>query len=257
MAAAPHGEAGGLLALERAAVRGWPALEAVGIDGWLARASAGGSVRANSVSALDYSGLDLDASIARVVAFYRSKRARPRFTITDVSLPTGLDALLGRLGWVRGGDHLTMTKHLAGVAQSDGHALDLTITRHDHPTPGWYRVYLEGLSGDRRDVAPRLVERVPAPCCFFSGVRDGRVVASGLSVLDGALASVQCMATLPEARRTGVARAVLAAIEAYACEGGARRLYLQADAGNVAATSLYRSVGFEAAGRYHARELPA
>jgi RimJ/RimL family protein N-acetyltransferase len=50
---------------------------------------------------------------------------------------------------------------------------------------------------------------------------------------------------------------VLAAIEAYACEGGARRLYLQADAGNVAATSLYRSVGFEAAGRYHARELPA
>lgn len=246
-----------LLAIERAAVRGWPALEAVEIDGWLARASAGGSVRANSVSALDYSGRDLDASIARVVAFYRAKGARPRFTITDVSLPTGLDAALAAGGWRHRGDHLTMTKHLAGVARSDGHACGITIVRHDHPTPGWYRVYLEGLSGDRRDVAPRLVERVPAPCCFFSGFRDGRVVASGLSVLDGAVASVQCMATLPEARRAGMARAVLAAIEAYAWDGGARHLYLQADAANIAAISLYRSVGFDVAGRYHARELPA
>ena len=92
---------------------------------------------------------------------------------------------------------------------------------------------------------------------FFSAVRDGQVIASGLSVLDGALASVQCMATIATARRTGAATAVLLAIERHAAKNGVRRLYLQTDAANAAATSVYQRIGFRLAGRYHTRELPA
>jgi len=249
-------EAVGLRAIERAAVRGWPALETGTIDGWLARASSGGSVRANSVSALDYTGNDLDASVAQVVEFYRARGARPRFTMTDVSLPDGLDAALAARGWTRHGEHVTMAWDLASMAAEAGPGpRGLAVVRHEQPTADWYRVYLEGLSGDRRAIAPRLVERVPAPRCFFSCVRDGTVIASGLSVLDGELASVQCMATLPEARRSGAASAVLAAIAAYAREQGAGRLYLQAEAENVAAVTLYERVGFSVAGHYHTREL--
>jgi ribosomal protein S18 acetylase RimI-like enzyme len=245
----------GLREIERAAVRGWPALETADIDGWLARASSGGSVRANSVSALDYVGRDLDASIAMVLTFYRSRVARPRFTITEVSQPDGLDDELAARGWTRAGDHLTMAKGVDESSEDAGRVpRGLAIVRHEQPTPDWFAVYLEGLTGDRRAVAPRIVEAVPVPRCFFSAVREGQVIASGLSVLDGGVASVQCMATLPEARRTGAARAVLEAIEGYAREGGARRLYLQADAGNVAAITLYESIGFAVAGRYHTRE---
>lgn len=240
--------------IERAAVRGWPALETRDVDGWLLRSSSGGSVRANSVSALDYTGSDLDASLAQVAAFYRERGARPRFTITDVAEPPGLDCELAARGWTRQGDHLTMAKDLGLVAHAIAGS-DLMVVRHHTPTPAWYAVYLEGLSEDRRAVAPRLVEGVPQPRCFFSGIRDGRVIASGLSVLDANVSSVQCMATLAEARRTGAARAVLAAIEDYAREGGARRLYLQADAENAAAIGLYERVGFTVAGRYHTREL--
>jgi ribosomal protein S18 acetylase RimI-like enzyme len=131
----------------------------------------------------------------------------------------------------------------------------VAVVAHSAPTPEWYRVYLEGLTADRRHVAPRLVERVPEPRMFFSGLRDGEVIASGLSVLDGSVASVQCMATLASARRMGAARAVLAAIEAYARRGGARRLYLQTDVANMPAMTLYASIGFTVAGRYHTREL--
>ena len=251
-----HGDDADLLAIERASARGWPALETAEIDGWLARASSGGSVRANSVSALDYTGGDLDASLAAVVTFYRSRGARPRFTITDVSAPPGLDATLAVRGWTRAGDHLTMAKDVNPASEPVTEARGISVLRHEAPTLEWYGIYLQGLSGDRRAIAPRLVEGVPAPRCFFSGMRDGQIIASGLSVLDGAVASVQCMATLPEARRTGAARAVLAAIEAYARDGGARRLYLQADAENAAAITLYESVGFTVAGRYHTRELP-
>lgn len=237
--------------IERAAVRGWPALETCEIDGWLARTSSGGSVRANSVSALDYTGRDLDRTIGQVVAFYRERGAVPRFTITDVSEPSGLDAALEKRGWRRHGEHVTMARETGTMEAPAG----ITVVAHAAPTPEWYRVYLEGLTADRRNVAPRLVERVPEPRMFFSGLRDGEVIASGLSVLDGPVASVQCMATLASARRTGAARAVLAAIEAYARKGGARRLYLQTDLSNVAAMTLYARVGFAVAGRYHTREL--
>jgi N-acetylglutamate synthase len=193
-----------------------------------------------------------------VVAFYRSRAARPRFTITEVSQPNGLDAGLAARGWTRAGDHLTMAKDVAAPSEDAGFATrGLSVVRHEQATPDWFAVYLDGLNGDRRAVAPRLVEAVPEPRCFFSTVREGRVIASGLSVLDGGVASVQCMATSPEARRTGAARAVLQAIEAYAREGGARRLYLQADAANIAANTLYESVGFTVVGRYHTREFVA
>ncbi len=131
----------------------------------------------------------------------------------------------------------------------------VTVVSHRSPTPEWYSIYLDGLTPDRRQVAPSLVERVPEPRMFFSGLRDGEVIASGLSVLDGSVASVQCMATRASVRRIGAARAVLAAIEAYARDGGARYLYLQTDVTNRAAMALYSSVGFTTAGHYHTREL--
>ncbi len=243
-----------LLEIERAAVRGWPALEIQQIAGWLARSSSGGSVRANSVSALAYTGTDLDQTLEEVVAFYRARGAVPRFTITDVSVPAGLDGALAQRGWQRQTSHLTMARDVGPIAAP---VSSLTVVTHSTPTPEWYRIYLDGLSEDRRRVAPDLVERVPAPCMFFSGIRDGEVIASGLSVLDGRVASVQCMATLASARRTGAASTLLSAIEDYAREGGARRLYLQADGSNSAAIALYERVGFTVAGRYHTRELVA
>lgn len=240
-----------LEAIERSAVYGWPALETARIDGWLARASSGGSVRANSVSALDYTGRNLADSIAEVAAYYRARGAVPRFTITDVSQPEGLDAALEAEGWRRHGAHVTFAKDVA----TEPIAPVLSVVRHAEPTPAWYRVYLEGLTGDRRAVAPRLVEDVPTPRAFFSFVRDGEVIGSALTVLDGRLASVQCMATFPAARRTGAASALLAAIEAHAQAHGALRLYLQTDLANTAAMRLYERTGFTIAGHYHTREV--
>lgn len=247
-----------LLSIERAAVRGWPALATAAIDGWLARTSSGGSVRANSVAALAFSGHDLGAAIDVVAAFYRARAMPPRFTISDVSVPPGLDAALAERRWQRHGDHVTMAKLVStDPADEAPPPAAITVRQHRQPTPDWYRVYLEGLSQDRRAAAPDLVERVPGPCRFFSAIRDGDVIGSGLSVHDGRLASVQCMATWPSARRSGAARAILAAIEAYARDQGVQRIYLQTDLANTSAMTLYAGFGFIVAGRYHTRQLMA
>jgi ribosomal protein S18 acetylase RimI-like enzyme len=235
--------------IEAAAVRAWPALERADIDGWLWRHASGGSLRANSVSTLSFHGTDLDAAIREAGLRYGARGAPCRFTVCDVSAPADIDARLAALGYARGEDHVTMAKAIAGSALSA--PADVVVSAD--ASPEWLAVYLAGLSPDRRAVAPAILAGLPLARAYFTCTRAGAAVGSGLSVAGGSLASVQCMATLAGARRQGCARAVLAAIEAWAAAQGATHLYLQAEAGNTAAVTLYEAFGFRVAGRYHLR----
>jgi len=237
-----------LAAIERAAVRSWPALETAGIEGWLWRHTSGGSQRANSVAALAFTGADPDAAIAEAERRYRAKGAPCWFTISEVSEPGDLDRRLAARGYVRGPENVTMAKLV-----SAGQGAPDTVTHAPDPEAEWLAVYLAGLGADRRPAAPGILARLPAERAFFACRRDGSVVATGLSVADGGLASVQCMTTLAAARRQGCAREVLAAIEAWARAQGAGMLYLQTEAANAPAVALYEGFGFRLAGRYHLR----
>lgn len=62
-------------------------------------------------------------------------------------------------------------------------------------------------------------------------------------------AEVLALAVLPEARRAGIARALLTAALAQAAAGGAARMLLEVSVRNDAALALYRSVGFDEVGR--------
>jgi len=240
-----------LLAIERAAVRSWPALETADIAGWLWRHASGGSLRANSVSALAFMGAGVDAAVAEAEQRYHAKGAPCRFTITEVSAPADLDQRLAALGYARGADHVTMAKAVDPAA-----AMPADVEIEAEPTPGWLAVYLAGLSADRQGIAPTILAGLPGPRVFLGCRRAGEVVGSGLTIIDGDLASVQCMATLAQARRQGSARAVLAAIEAQAAAHGCRHLYLQAETANAAAITLYQRFGFHVAGKYHVRAKP-
>jgi ribosomal protein S18 acetylase RimI-like enzyme len=240
-----------LMAVERAAVRSWPASETADIEGWLWRYASGGSQRANSVSALAFSGTDVEAAVREAERRYRAKGAPCWFTITQVSEPADLDQRLAALGYERGHDHVTMVKDVApGSVIAEG------IELSEGPTPEWLAVYLTGLTDSRKAIAPTILGSLPRPRTFLACRRNGTVVGSGLTVPDGEIASVQCMATLPAARRTGCARSVLAAIEAEAARRGCRLLYLQTECTNVAAVTLYESFGFRVGGRYHLRWKP-
>ena len=103
-----------LAEIERAAVRSWPALDTAEVDGWLWRYGSGGSLRANSVAALAFTGSDADAAISTVERLYQAKDAPCRFTVSEASAPADLDALLASRGYERGEDHVTMAKDIAG-----------------------------------------------------------------------------------------------------------------------------------------------
>ena len=239
-----------LLAIEEVAVRGWPALHSAVIDGWVWRHSSGGSVRANSVAALAFTGSDVEGTITEVERSYRDAGAPSRFTISMVSVPADLDARLAVRGYVRGDDHVTMARRVECCSMPTD-----AIEVGAEPPSDWMEVYLSGLSPDRRGVAASILARLPARRMYFACRRSGKLVGSGLSIADGSLASVQCMATRPEAQRQGCARSVLAAIERWAARQGCDLLYLQTGADNAAAQALYCHYGFFLAGRYHTRVL--
>ncbi|MFL5115154.1 MAG: hypothetical protein ACJ8DG_05870, partial [Microvirga sp.] len=179
-----------LTEIEWAAVRSWPALETGDIDGWLWRYASGGSLRANSVSALSFRSADFDAAVRGAEHRYRARGAPCRFTVTEVSEPGDLDVRLAAMGYARGEDHVTMAKAIAGAAT----IAPADVVPSADPSPEWLAVYLSGLGPNRREVAPAILAGLPVRRAYFSCRRDGSVVGSGLSVADSRLASVQCMA---------------------------------------------------------------
>ncbi len=73
------------------------------------------------------------------------------------------------------------------------------------------------------------------------GYALGRVIADEAEVLS--------LATAPAARRQGVARAHLNALEGAARDLGARRIFLEVSADNHAAIALYQAAGYGESGR--------
>jgi RimJ/RimL family protein N-acetyltransferase len=114
------------------------------------------------------------------------------------------------------------------------------------------------------EVARRMRERSSPPDnALFGAFVDGELIGStGLHREEGAKdrhkAMIWGVYTAPEARGTGVGRALMAAAIAYARETpGIERLILAVATHNTAARALYVSLGFEPWGlERHALKLP-
>jgi GNAT superfamily N-acetyltransferase len=75
-------------------------------------------------------------------------------------------------------------------------------------------------------------------------------------VVERGWVGVFCMATRPQARRRGIATAVLRCGASWAADHGARQLYLQVEETNLAALQLYGRLGFQPSHHYHYRVAP-
>lgn len=230
--------------LERAAARAVRPETLEMDDGWALRADPGGVVRrANSVWAEGAGEDPLAHKLARTVAWYRARGRSPAIQVSPASAPSGLAEALQRAGWRFVTPVLVCERALA---EADAATSPAHVWLLDAPDARWLAAYASVLS--ELEVAPRarLAGRSPAPRAF--AVAPGR--GCGLAVLDGDLVGIFDVATVPTARRGGVARAVTAALLAWAVRAGARTAYLQVAEANVAALALYAGLGFRPAYRY-------
>ena len=100
------------------------------------------------------------------------------------------------------------------------------------------------------EVAEQLLDaktHIPVKTRFFAVLVDGEVVSYGDLYLDGDVAQVEDVATLPEHRGRGYASAVVLRAVAEARAAGAKLVFLVADAEDWP-KELYRKLGFEGLG---------
>jgi GNAT superfamily N-acetyltransferase len=227
----------------------WPAPETEELAGWQLRFGHGFTSRANSVwPRRDDGSLRLDERIARAERRYRERGLPPKLQLSWASEPAGLDAELEARGYERSGDVLIE------IATAPILEPAANVELQPEPDERWLDVWFAVRGFPREDeeqVLPML--RAASGETVFARIDE---LAVGRAAVHGRFAMVTSMATLPAARRKGLARAILAALVDWGRARG-RILCLNVEETNVAARSLYESVGFDPVSAYWYRALAA
>ncbi len=224
----------------------WPAADDVDCHGWRLRATAGGYVRANSVWPGMFNG-EIATAIAEAEAFYATRGLSARFQVFDTAEPAGLDAALAERGYASDPPCSTLAKPVAGSAAAG----DVVLTAE--PTASWLGVYEPLQSAERAAELPGILARLPRDHVFLVAHAGGGAVAVALAVNIAGTVAIDCVATDPQARRTGAATRVMLAADAWAMNRAARRLVLHVVDANHAAAALYARLGYARVSGYHYR----
>jgi GNAT superfamily N-acetyltransferase len=244
-AADPPVPGGDLVVLAAAA---WPALEQTELGGWLLRAAGGVTGRANSALRLSPEALPADDVLGAVEDFYDARLLPPRVQVHDADT----DEALSRRGWTATGDTDLLVGELPPAPPGAPPALVVPGPPDDAWLGCWWAV--DGRGGPRElDVARRLLAAVRDPVGSAAVVDDGRTVGVARGVVQGGWLGVFAVAVLPEARRRGVARALLGALREWGDGQGARAAYLQVARDNAPARALYAGLRPAASYRYRTR----
>jgi ribosomal protein S18 acetylase RimI-like enzyme len=239
-------------ALEDLCERAWPPLERLELHGAVLRFAAGFTRRANSAR-VDGGGDDLDDLITLAEHEYRSRGLRPGFRLTPLT-PAGFEPLLRERGYVVDTEAIVMVAdalpQTGAPRPGDGIALDPLLAEE------WLRVFqaVERRWPPEQDPGARWVLGSGASPRRFALARvDGSPAATGYGRLEDDWLYIACVATFPERRRLGLARAISERLFDWGASSGARRAVLQAETKNVAAQALYERLGFRA--RYVYRDF--
>jgi ribosomal protein S18 acetylase RimI-like enzyme len=250
------------LLIEQLAANAWPAATVQLVDGWLLRHTSG-VARRRSNSALPPPGAACASAAQRAQVLdlaerFYARRSQP--TVVQVSpaeLHDQLDLELAARGYRRQAPTLVLTAPIHRVPVSAPTTWALAVSVADTASPRWLAAW--SAIEARPDAAATnqlILARIGPPAGYVTATHDGDVVGVGMLVVERGWAGVFCMATRPQARRRGVATAVLQHAAGWAADQGAHHLYLQVEEHNLPALRLYRRFGFQPSHRYHYRVAP-
>jgi ribosomal protein S18 acetylase RimI-like enzyme len=238
-------------ALQAVAESGWPPEETAPLGDWTLRAAGGVTGRANSVRVAGRPGVALVDALATVERWYADRAVPP---LLQVPVPSAYDDGLASLGWVVIRRNVLLAAETGDALARTGRRpdADLVLVRSPRPAPEWLALV-------EPEVDPAALARILARpgAVVFVEARDaatgallgaGRASAAPSAV--GRWAGVTSIMTVPEARRRGVATAVVRELVAWSAETGCPHTYLQVLEENDTAQRLYADLGFALHHRY-------
>ncbi|MGK2865388.1 MAG: N-acetylglutamate synthase, CG3035 family [Mycobacterium sp.] len=207
-------------AVEHAAALAWPGTEQHWQDGWLLRAGGGHTSRANSAVPLLFSSST--EALPAIIAWYAERNLEPWLALPERLLP------LKNPG-------IKPTRMLVRDVTPESFP-DVTLS--PEPSADWLQTY-------QRDVPSAVLTAVVDGAVTFASLGDAVGRGAVTTGPDGTRwLGVSCVRVAESARRTGLARAVCAALQTWGAEQGATRAYVQVLEDNEPALTLYESAGF-------------
>lgn len=219
-------------------------------DGWLLRLSPGKARRARSVNAHFGSTLPLARKMAYCERVYAERGLPTLFRMTPFLQPPNLAGELAARGYRAFDETHVQVVDLATPPE------DVDVRGVDIATPDLDRfadavAQLQDATPEQREAYAERMRATPQALRMQLATCEGHVAGVGTVMLEDGLAGVFSMATAPAFRRRGVATAILARLLAWSWDHGARQAYLQVEATNVPALSVYRRFGFATGYSYH------
>ena len=235
-------------ALEEGAFNAWPARESVECDGWVFRSAEGYTKRANSANAVAPTG-EFSEVQATAEAHYEERRQPTIFRLTRLA-PHDADGALAASGYRFLDPSIVMTVPLEDQSfDSDGVTIESTLT------PEWGDGFsaAANISPKMRPLHDQILTAIAPATAFAISRLSGAPVGYGLAVTENGVTGLFDIVVMQSARGRGAGRVLTTALLQWGRSCGAREAYLQVMSENQIARSLYASLGFTEAYRYHYR----
>ncbi|MFI7280393.1 GNAT family N-acetyltransferase [Micromonospora chersina] len=245
--------AASVIALELAADEAWPAPVRGRLGDWLLRSAAGWTGRANSALPVGDPDRPLPAALDAVQRWY-AERGQPAMVNTPLPLAAPVGAELDARGWTARPPVLVQTAPLTALPPGRPDLPPVGLA--PMPSAEWLTV-AAGRKGGLPDEARHVLTAVDRIRFAHLHV-DGRLLAVGRGTVtgEGRWLGLTLIEVLPEARRRGLAGAVLRALADWGRAEGATHAFLQVEQRNTGAVALYRGLGFTTHHTYLTRVAP-
>jgi GNAT superfamily N-acetyltransferase len=203
----------------------------------------------NGIAASSFDGSDAEEQVALTIDFFRAHQCPFRWWVTPSTRPRELATVLQAQGMRHAYDSPGMAAELSSLPLDVAPPDDVTIRRIGdvRELEHWLDVFVPvfSLPPDGREIWRGVYAQFPfddeAAWTHFVGFADERPMSTTSVLIDGELAGIYNVATLPEARGRGVGSSVTRAAMRYARDRGATTAALQS---STMGLGVYRALGF-------------
>lgn len=234
-------EACGLLEVVEAT---WPAAARQRLGPWTIRDGQGGGKRASAATA---EGPVTEADIPAAERAMEDLDQPALFMIREGD--AALDGLLAARGYA-----VVDPVDIFAIPLAE---LDLPAPHRLGAIPSWPPLAIQREIWAAGGIGPARIAvmgRASSPKTTLLSRRDDRPAGTAFAAIHDGTAMVHALEVIPEFRRRGVARAIMAGTRKWALHQGATRLALAVTKANTGAQGLYSSLGMARVGQYHYRK---
>lgn len=251
--------------LEEISLNAWPSHKIELYDGWLIRFSHNYTHRTNSVEQVGSSSIDVEEKIQYCENVYYNLHTPAIFKISPLIDP-GFDELLRMKGYIIQHETETMVLDMKDFRIYDplhveyefygrnsslpsivSYPGDIIVQLRDRITEDWIEALfrLNGTTNPTlRRIVPMMYHAIPKEIIVAKIEIDGRMVASGLGILDRDHIGVYAIYVDPSCRRKHFGKAIVNTILMEGEKKGYHKAYLQCVKGNIPAKTMYETFGF-------------